>query len=434
MTGFILLSDVWRSLFFSALYLLFCIEICILLSHFSHMHSFRRSAEVAAQLVVTTLIDAVLLCGHTASAHGQATGGALQALAGLPWGIWAALIAALSLWVVHSGIEFLRIYRRIISAVSVKNGTDNLPVGLCFYSPDGKPLLVNRRMDELCQDITGDGLLNASAFWDTLSKRHSVNPSDSPIWVDRNDGSAWVFSRSAVTVEGRELYQLIASDMTRLHEIEKSLREGNEEMQRFNERLRRHSANVDQLTREEEILAAKIKIHDELGQALLASKYYLTHYKPDIAAELSPEKLISMWEQDVALLRKEAHPVAAFDPMRELTDAAAAVGVNVMIFGAAPGDDREAMSLIFTAARVCLTNAVRHAAATSMTITFSRIGAIHLVTITNNGTPPEDTIIEGGGLSDLRQRVEDAGGTMQIFSHPEFKLTISIPSAGGNIE
>ena len=49
------------------------------------------------------------------------------------------------------------------------------------------------------------------------------------------------------------------------------------------------------------------------------------------------------------------------------------------------------------------------------------------VTITNNGRPPRGEIIEGGGLSALRRRIEGSGGTMTAAARPRFALTIHLP-------
>ena len=40
---------------------------------------------------------------------------------------------------------------------------------------------------------------------------------------------------------------------------------------------------------------------------------------------------------------------------------------------------------------------------------------------------PESEIVEGGGLSTLRRRVERSGGTMTVDSFPAFRLTVTIP-------
>ena len=49
------------------------------------------------------------------------------------------------------------------------------------------------------------------------------------------------------------------------------------------------------------------------------------------------------------------------------------------------------------------------------------------VALTNNGAVPKEKITEGGGLSMLRQRIEEAGGKMEVWSSPRFKLMLSLP-------
>ena len=46
--------------------------------------------------------------------------------------------------------------------------------------------------------------------------------------------------------------------------------------------------------------------------------------------------------------------------------------------------------------------------------------------LTNDGTPPSGPIVEGGGLGNLRRRVEGEGGTMTVESAPRFRLTIEM--------
>jgi glucose-6-phosphate-specific signal transduction histidine kinase len=51
----------------------------------------------------------------------------------------------------------------------------------------------------------------------------------------------------------------------------------------------------------------------------------------------------------------------------------------------------------------------------------------YIAVITNNGAQPSGEITEGGGLSSLRRKVEDAGGGMKIVSRPEYRLILTIP-------
>lgn len=44
----------------------------------------------------------------------------------------------------------------------------------------------------------------------------------------------------------------------------------------------------------------------------------------------------------------------------------------------------------------------------------------YTVVIRNNGKPPEKEITEGGGLTNLRHRIENSGGKMTVQSLPMF--------------
>ena len=47
--------------------------------------------------------------------------------------------------------------------------------------------------------------------------------------------------------------------------------------------------------------------------------------------------------------------------------------------------------------------------------------------MTNDGTAPLGKIREGGGLSGIRRRTEEAGGVMNTRSAPRFMLTLAMP-------
>ena len=54
------------------------------------------------------------------------------------------------------------------------------------------------------------------------------------------------------------------------------------------------------------------------------------------------------------------------------------------------------------------------------------------MTVSNNGEPPKEKIIEGGGLSSLRGLVEREAGKMTIEIIPTFKLKIIMPKEKQN--
>ena len=75
----------------------------------------------------------------------------------------------------------------------------------------------------------------------------------------------------------------------------------------------------------------------------------------------------------------------------------------------------------------CAANCVRHADGTELYVRFWQKAGCMEVSLTNNGAVPKEKITEGGGLSMLRQRIEEAGGKMEVWSIPRFKLMLSLP-------
>ena len=60
----------------------------------------------------------------------------------------------------------------------------------------------------------------------------------------------------------------------------------------------------------------------------------------------------------------------------------------------------------------------------------SKCGGRQWIALSNDGRVPDSTVTEGGGLSNLRHRVEISGGRMTVQSLPEFSLVIEIPKVG----
>ena len=77
--------------------------------------------------------------------------------------------------------------------------------------------------------------------------------------------------------------------------------------------------------------------------------------------------------------------------------------------------------------QVCLNNAIQYAKATEISANIWENEGSYTVVIRNNGKPPEREITEGGGLTNLRLRVENSGGKMTVQSVPRFSLAIEIP-------
>ena len=117
---------------------------------------------------------------------------------------------------------------------------------------------------------------------------------------------------------------------------------------------------------------------------------------------------------------------AQSEPLETAKERAEKLGVKVLLAGDEP-QTQWIRALIALAISECASNCVRHAAGTELYVCFWQKPDGMEVSLTNNGAVPKEPITEGGGLSMLRQRIEEAGGKMEVCSIPRFMLMLSLP-------
>lgn len=340
----------------------------------------------------------------------------------LPILLLLAIIAVLLIIVVKEW----RFERNSITRSSVKESLDWLNTGLCFAYKNGMVMLINHRMNNLSHTIFGRDLQNANGFWENLSNGEmqsgvtrlsmGANPS-----LRLPDKTVWTFSLEVI--DG--ITQLTAAETTRLNKLTEELKEKNAELTVMNERLRKYGENVDKLTREKERLETKVRIHRELGQALLSTRRYLQSESDN------PYELLNMLKRNIAMLRMESEIPKNDEPLDILMKAAHSAGIKVEIAGQMP-KQKDANMLFFDAATEALTNAVRHADAKTLRIAFSEDNTSYSVCFTNDGNQPQNEIVEGGGLGSIRQKTEQIGGTMEVLNQPKFVLRLTVIKKRGD--
>lgn len=333
-----------------------------------------------------------------------------------------AVVAGLLFYFFLQDVHFRR---NIITRSSIREGMNKISSGLCFYTNSGRIILSNQRMSDLCFAIIGRDLQNGELFWnvlrdgEVLSDVHRLSFGDHP-GFRLSDGKVWTFA--CENIDG--IYQLTAADTTGIQAVTDELKVKNSELAALNLRLRKHGENVDEFARSKERLETKARIHRELGQALLSTRRFLM----DNEGEHTPP--LQLWQQNVAMLRKEAEGKEEEQPLEMLTRIAASTGISVDLTGEIP-KDIQVQKLIVQAAAEALTNAISHAQAETLFIKLSENEHTYRVYLKNDGIQPTEEVTEGGGLTSLRQKIEGEAGSMQIISMPEFTIVIILPKERG---
>ena len=173
-----------------------------------------------------------------------------------------------------------------------------------------------------------------------------------------------------------------------------------------------------------EILAAKMHIHDELGHCLLATTKAITE---DSLAE-NADVLRESWNSTIHDFSNisTVWTVPNSSLQSELMQVAELIGCKVIFLGEQP-KGRKALQLLYAAAREALTNAVRHADATQLTVKIEPCRKHYHVEISDNGNVTVSKITEGNGLSALRQRLEQEGASLKVLCDNSVSLIVDIP-------
>ncbi len=312
-------------------------------------------------------------------------------------------------------------------AGAVKESLDSLPDGVCFFLSDGQPLLTNSRMQKISGELFGTEILNADIFFNGLKEKNidgkeKVLRTEPTVILKTSDGKVWDFRKECISSHKENIFELIAYDITKQYCLHKELNEKNDRLSRVNERLLRYSRELETEAADKALLKAKIQVHDNVGRALLA---FRTQYLNQPQKLQKREKLLFLWQSTIKIMKQEAEPKLQSSAWEEILKAADAIGVTIELSGILPENDT-VRSVILSAAHECLTNTVKHAGGNRLWIFVINEGRKYIAEFTNNGSLPQGEIEETGGLKNLRQSVEKAGGIMKTESRPRFLLRIEL--------
>lgn len=319
-------------------------------------------------------------------------------------------------------------WKKHISASAVKQALDGLKTGVCYYDNNGKLLLANHKMNDISVELFEKNISTGSELEHNIGKEF-------PCTVRVGD-KTYEFCKTIVNLEGVPVFELRANDISEEFEKNEQLKSNIEEQMKMGKRIRTYGKNVDKIAREEEILAAKINVHDELGQTLIRAKHYLETGEDENSSEI-----FMLWHRALALLRnegniatEEGNPSIAKDNDRynNLLNAAKDVGIEVSLKGRVPAD-KTAFDVFIKALHTSITNAMKHADSENLYIDAKETISDYFFFFTNDGKMPPADFSEGGGLSHLREYVEKNGGTMKILIEPPkatntgFTLSVKMP-------
>lgn len=380
-----------------------------------------RIASLLVGMVITYIMLQCIMGANDNKNNNPVVIRMIRAFSGVP--ILYVLLICVFLIVVEITLilESIKWDKTHITANSLKEAVDSLPAGVCAFEDNGRVILKNAIMDKISLAITGEMLLNGLSFELGMKKYPLKNVMGEKKVYTLQNGTVFIFSREELCLNKRKLILLTAFDMTEEYGKTQILLQKRRSVQELNARLVAYNRDIVSIITSQEILNAKVKIHDELGAGLLSIRHYLVSG----GGEEEKEEIIEKLNQNMEFLQREM----VENPQDEyllMFSTANALDVRITIDGELPEDEPN-KHIVATAIHECFTNTVRHAKGDLLNIRVRENGGV-LLEFTNNGDQPTDAIVEKGGLASLRSLVEGVGGTMNIDVRNGFKLSIILPT------
>ncbi|MBQ7700295.1 MAG: ATP-binding protein [Clostridia bacterium] len=302
-------------------------------------------------------------------------------------------------------------------------GLDMMPDGICFYKDGDGPVYMNAKMKAVAEAAFMYGAKDCFIMENFEKKdlkgccrKETVN---GRTYLILPDGSAWSIKTKKIVTENENYTEYTARDETKLYETTVELKKRREHIEKANEKIREYNKKIDSVIRERELLDAKVRIHDDMGRALLSLRSYLYREDKDRGS------LVKLWRVTVSILRRETVADVSDDRIDALSEAASAVDVTLHFDGEIP-DDPVIREISAAAIRECLTNTVKHADGHNLYIKTSYCCGAYTIKIKNDGKQPDKPVEETGGLHTLRKTAERYGGKMKCGWERGFELTVSL--------
>ena len=217
----------------------------------------------------------------------------------------------------------------------IKESFDSLPIAACFFDKNGVVRLINRRMLAIANWLRKGGIQSLAEMQSALqSPPANVRCLDPHLRIYRfPDGKALRFAQEQITTKAGVRYtQITAADVTELIRKQNQLKAENAKLAEANERLRLLLAQMPEIIREEETLAMKLRVHDDIGHSILAARRVLLQHTDQKGIRASA----ALWEQSISVLYRSNQITAQSEPLEVAKKRAEELGVSVLLTGDEP--------------------------------------------------------------------------------------------------
>ncbi len=333
--------------------------------------------------------------------------------------------ASIFIYVVAGIFNEVRLHYTSITKSSIQTALNELDCGLLYMRVDGSIVLKNRKMEELSYCLTGEYLYSGFRLWNRIisfDESKGGRRIDFTQWpaILFSDGTVYSFERNLLKDADREYIEILARDVTKTYKKRSALSEENKKLIKLNYKLSRMLRSISESKNDEELLNYKIRIHDQLGNAILRTRKALRDKE---FSDKNIEEILYVWKNTINAFEQNVSESNVFkEELKEVLNQAETLGVSLKIEGEFPGENR----LAVRALREAMYNSIRHAYANEIKVVSRSLPDGYHIYISDDGVCPDITIHEGGGLSSLKREIEEAGGSMTVSVWNGVELSLFI--------
>ena len=327
----------------------------------------------------------------------------------IDWIYWLLVFIILTVLTVILFLYNIHYERNHITVNSIKLYLDKIDCGVCYFKENGQVLFANMCINRLSYKLMGTPLLNGHQFIEAIKDK-----------IVSIDEERWKFSIKDVYFNNETLHEITAANITSEYTKTQLLEKDKYELSRLNEELQEYHLSIDEVVRHQEILQAKINIHDEMNRLMLSS---VSVQDDDIA---SLNHIFELWEENASLLSLEGEKNISEMMEKHIEELAKALNMKLIWKGSLPPIlNEEERNIFYMAAQEAIANASKHAKADELVISITQNNDRFIYQFINNGAMPKNDIVFTGGLLNLSKVLKKHNVSLEVSIDKRFILTLS---------
>lgn len=331
-----------------------------------------------------------------------------KSMVDLAWIYWSIIFMVLTILGVVLLIFNIRYEKNYLTVNSIKIYLDKIDCGVCYFKDNGRVIFSNMKMNQLSNRLIGTDLLNGNQF--------SAATKEKIVCIGEEK---WKFSSRDIVFTDEHLHEIIAMNVTNEYLKTQQLEKDKIELSKIKQELQNYNLSIDEVVKHQEILQAKINIHDEMNRLMLST----VAFENENVANL--DKIFALWQENASLLFMEAKENKQEVMGRKIEDLAKALKIN-LIWKDEPISilSEEERNIFYIAAQEAIANASKHANAHRIIISLIKKEGYVECRFINNGELPNKPITFTGGLANLEKLVKKNNASIKASYDNQFVLSL----------